>query len=899
MSSPSKQIAHYVASTHWDREWYESFQNYRYRLVAVLDEVLDTMIADEGYAYWHSDGQVALIEDYLEIRPERRADIERLAQTGRLRIGPWYVLPDEFLVSGESLIRNFQLGLETAATFGRPARAGYVCDMFGHISQLPQILRGFGIDNAFLYRGIHVEATGAVFRWRGADGSEVLAYRFGPQGGYGQYSYHVREAGDPTQPFQLDRAMARLRDFVDLEKKRSPGLPLLLMDGVDHIEIEPRVVELHRRANQAFEDVEIVHSHLEGYVEDLREHREQITFVAEGELRHPGAKDDGGNTIFGVLASRVGLKQANARCENELCGWAEPFAAFAAGLGREYPHGFLRTAWRHLLLNHPHDSICGCSIDQVHKDMVYRFDQAEQIAGRIASESLRHIALQVQRPELGEKDFMVVVFNATGEAIDGPVDLTLGLPADIDTTFQEGMGYEPRVAFRLYDTEGAELVYQRVQQRRNRQHFYLTRGKFPKGELRTEVDVTVPLRVPAYGYTTLTCRPIKEPTRHLGTMLVDDHTIENEHLVVRVQPNGTVNVTDKRNNAMYNDLLTFEDRADIGDGWYHGEAVNDEQYSSTAAGADVALVADGVGKATFKIGVTMQVPRAFDFHTMTRSGELAPLRITSYVTLRRGAEHVEVRTVVENTIRDHRLRVLLPTGLKADMYFADSAFDVIERPIALRPDAASQPELETETRPQATWTAVCESAGAARGLAVVSTGLYETAVRDLPSRPIALTLLRSFCKTVLTSGEEGGEIQGTHEFRYAIVPFDGELPRTKLFGLGQLVASAPRSVQLVARDTASAPKPTLPPTQAFVSLTPGDAVVTAIQQRPDADGLVIRLFNPTTEPLTETIELPTAITSAERISFEGESNGALNVSGRKITVALPPKRIETVRIVCH
>jgi alpha-mannosidase len=897
MSAPAKRTAHYVVSTHWDREWYETFQDYRFRLVNLLDEVLDLMAADERFAYWQSDGQVILIEDYLEIRPERRGQIEQFARAGRLRIGPWFVLPDEFLSSGEALVRNLQLGLETASQFGTPSRVGFVCDLFGQTSQLPQILRGFSIDNVFLWRGTSESKHGAIWRWQSPDGSEVIAYRFSPKGGYCSYAFGVRKGILPDEPFNLDAAATGLAELIEFEKGRCPTPSFLLFDGGDHMEIEPRTTELLARMNAQLADVEIVHSHLDGFVEDLREQRDKITKVFTGELRDPGEVGDDVWVIPGVLSSRIPLKQANARCENELCLWAEPFSAFAEGAGRPYPHQYLHVAWRHLIANHPHDSACGCSIDQVHKDMEYRFDQARLISEHLTRDALRHIALQAKRPELGEKDFAVVLFNATADDVDGPVDFTLRFPAEGSPQFHEFFGFENKLGFRLYDADGNEVPYQYGSQRRDQVGYRRVLRKFPVGDMRHEVDVTAPVRIGPYGYTTLVCKPMPGPTRHLGSMLVDDHTIENERLRVSVRPNGTLSLTDKRTKQTYDDLLTFEDRADIGDGWYHGVAVNDQVFSSAGAAAGVALVADGIAKATLKVAVTMDVPREFRFDRMTRSEPSRPLRITSYVTLRKGSECVEVRTVVENTVRDHRLRVLLPTGTTAMTYSADGAYDVIERPIALRADNARLKEMEVETKPQYTWTAVCDSGQGGRGLAVVSTGLPESAVRNLPNRPIALTLLRSFRRTVFTNGEEGGQIQGTHEFAYSIVPLDSNavLPRTRLCRLGQQLAAPPRWVQVEPRDIAGI-TPALPASHSFLSVSPGNAVVTAVQQQKGVEGVVVRMFNPTEQAIEESITLPHQIHSAERIDLEGTSKEAIKPAGSQLKVRLGAKQIVTVRI---
>ena len=320
-------------------------------------------------------------------------------------------------------------------------------------------------------------------------------------------------------------------------------------------------------------------------------------------------------------------------------------------------------AWKHLLQNHPHDSICGCSIDQVHKDMEYRFAQCEALGTQVLGDALEHIVGRIALPPIDGQEFAVTVFNPTADAIDGPVDLTLRFPEGIDATFQEFFGFEPKVAFDLLDADGKALPYQYVAQRRDVIGFRRRLRKFPAPDRRHEVDVTAPLEVPAYGYSTLLVRPVKgRPTRFMGSMLVDDHTIENERLRVSVATNGTVSLTDKRGKQTYEGLLTLEDCADIGDGWYHGPAVNDQVYTSTAAQAEVAVIADGPHKATLMVRLTLNLPEQFCFHQMRRSDRRAPLVVTHELTLRQGSDRLEVRTVVENTIRDHRLRVLLPTA---------------------------------------------------------------------------------------------------------------------------------------------------------------------------------------------------------------------------------------------
>lgn len=897
----AKRTGHYVVSTHWDREWYQSVQHYRFRLVSMLDEVLDVLQHDPRFPYFQMDGQSIPVEDYLKIRPEREPELRDLTEEGRLRLGPWYVLPDEFLVSGESLIRNLQLGISVASRFGKPSRVGFCCDMFGHISQLPQILRGFSIDNAFIWRGVNESTHGGMFRWQSPDGSEVIAYRHSPRWGYCTFAYWVRHSHEVDETLTTDQATERLAELVEFECQRMPTSAFLLFDGGDHLEIDTDTPELLEAANKKLKKVEIVHSHLDGFIEDVREERDKITRVFTGELREPGEVGDEQWLIPGVASSRVHLKQANARCENELCLWAEPFSTFASLHGMDYPRGYLDVAWKYLLRNHAHDSICGCSIDQVHKDMEYRFDQCLGLASQITRNSTRYIADRAALPELGEQDIALVVFNPSSDAVDAPVDLTLRFPTDTEAIFQEFFQFEPKIGFHLFDADGNELPYQYVSHRRGVMGFRRHRGKFPYPDPRHEVDVTVRLKIPACGYTTVICRPARkgEPVRFLGTMAVDDHTIENEYLRVGVAANGTLTLTDKRTGQSYENLLTLEDCADIGDGWYHGVPVHDQAFSSIASPAEVSIIEDGPAKATLMVRVILNLPECFLFDRMQRSPSFKPMVVMHYLTLRQSGQALEVRTVVENTVRDHRLRLLFPTNAEATTYLADQAFDVVERPIALRPGNARYKELEVETKPQQTWTAVFDKN---RGLAVVSTGLRESAVRDQPGRPIALTLLRSFIKAVFTSGNEGGQIEGRHEFQFRVVPLSGDPDLARLMRLGQSHAAGARAVQLDHRDVAgngpgaaARPARDLPSTHSFLQVSaPG--VVTAIHRHHPQNAPTVRLFNPTDQPAEVKLQMK-EISHAVLTDLEGRPGDPVKVTkSGGMSIPTKSKQIVTVRL---
>lgn len=900
----ARRRAHYVLSTHWDREWYQSFQDYRYRLVQLLDRVLDGLEEGRLRGPFQCDGQAIILEDYLEVRPERRGQIERFAAEGKLVIGPWYVLPDEFLVSGESLIRNLALGREVARSLGgRPSDAGFVCDIFGHNSQLPQILRGYGIHGGFIWRGTNATQTCNVI-WRGADGTEMPCYRFGPVG-YCSYAARVRRAREHGRRHDPELAREDLDAYLQEQAALSAVEPLLLFDGCDHQEWDRENYEvLAERFDSADGPYEVVHSSLDAYLAEMLPQADRIETVVEGELREPGiypTTEDNQWVIPGVLSSQVWIKQWNARCEALLCGWAEPFSAVAhAALGPEYPQGFLDVAWRWLLKNHPHDSICGCSIDRVHEDMAFRFSQCEGIAERLAQEATKRIGASV-RGDVSEDELRVCLFNPVPTPVSGTTELTVQVPTGWPT-FSEFFGYEPKPAFRIYDADGREVPYQRLGQAMARAKTRIRPTKFPEGYRTNDVRVSLPVDVPGMGYTTLTVRrgDPGRPTRHpaMPGLATSERSMANEHLSVVIEPNGTLTLTDRRTDHVYQRLMTFEDVADIGDGWYHGVATNDAGFVSSASPAVVALVHDGPSLTTFRVRVTMGVPESFDFRDMVRSEEIVPLTIDSLVSLRPGAGRVEVETTVHNVARDHRLRVLFPTGAAAGTYLADTPFDAVERPIALPEDTHTYRELAVETGPQQSWTAVAERG---RGMAIVSQGLYESAVRDLPERPIALTLLRATRRTVMTDGQPGGQLQGRWTFRYWVVPLDAGADPVRLGLLGQQLALGLRDVQLGPEDVRLYRQdPELMPTDGFLQVE-GRALLSSARRVGDA--LLVRLYNPTARRERVGIrfgmvapgsELPTR---AERVDLEGNATGeALGITQGLLGLSMRPKEIVTLRV---
>jgi alpha-mannosidase len=347
-----------VPHTHWDREWYLPFEQFRLRLAEVVDEVLDTLERDSAFTSFTLDGQAIVLEDYVEARPEHEPRLRALLAAGRLEVGPSYVLPDELLVGGESLVRNLLLGRRVCRRFGvEPSAAGYYPDSFGHPAQLPQILAGFGLHTFLFSRGLgdELDEVGVVFRWRAA-GAEVVASQMLP---------HYDNFARLTWYGDAEERVAAVAERFGEAVRRAGTDTILLANGSDHLPIEPALPKLCAGLAQTYRTEFRI-----GRYDEFAPAADGLP-VHEGEL--VGSRLQ--NVLRGVNSARVYLKQANERAERRLLGVETVAALRTLRSGEAYPTADLRLAWRDLLRNHPHDSICGCSVDEVHRDMLVRYEQ--------------------------------------------------------------------------------------------------------------------------------------------------------------------------------------------------------------------------------------------------------------------------------------------------------------------------------------------------------------------------------------------------------------------------------------------------------------------------------------------------------------------------------------------
>ena len=461
-----------IPHTHWDREWYERFEGYRARLVPMVSRLLDLLERDPGFRSFTFDGQTIAIQDYLEKRPADVPRVSALVRSDRLLIGPWHVLADLLLVSGESIVRNLQEGLRSAGELGRAARVAYVADPFGHPAQLPQILRAFGYDTYVFARGMgdEGESVGSEFWWVSPSGDRVRAAHL-----VDHYSNALPLVGPADEdPAALRRRVrAKTARILDRLTPYANGDAILLMVGDDHVEAYARLPEAVREMRQVFPNVDARIASLEEFAAAMPALQHEVSGeIASGRYRP---------ILRGVNSTRVWIKQENVACERLLIEWCEPLDALTGGTARDE----LRDLWRMLLQNHPHDSICGCSIDAVHDvDMAPRFAYVREHGEALASRLLERLAGRGSFPMLWNPlpwahDAVVAIDGRPTRVRAGGLGLSPAVAAEGDSRVKaDGDGAIENGLLRVeVDADGSFIVVDRATgERGGRQNRLISEG---------------------------------------------------------------------------------------------------------------------------------------------------------------------------------------------------------------------------------------------------------------------------------------------------------------------------------------------------------------------------------------------------------------------------------------
>lgn len=707
-----------VPHTHWDREWYLPFEQMRLRMARVVDELIEVLERDRSFDAFTLDGQAVLLEDYEAARPANAARLRRLIADGRVAVGPSYVLPDELLASGEALVRNLLIGGEVCRAWGgRPMGVGYYPDTFGHVAQLPQVLAGFGLDAFVFWRGLgdEGERLGAVFEWRAPDGTPVVAIRqlgsYGNANELGRWSGDGRshhDAPDDAPGVAADRFGRFVRTYGHL--LRRSGIPeLLLCHGSDHMPIQPDLPRLLDAVRERHPGLDVRIGTYEEYLERIRPHLGGLA-VHEGEL--VSGRD--APILRGIDSTRLELKARSADVERALT-IAETLASLARLRGTmPPPTAELGRAWREVLRNLPHDSISGCSVDEVHRDMAARWDAAEELADRISREALAALAGRVEpwdhRPAA-----------TPARSVVNPLPWHRRVVSEIPLPGSLAGGRVRLSAVAVGEEEPLPVQ----------------RGTGSGGE----PVALVPLELDGFGARTVELRlagrsdAVLEPADPVT--VPEPGVLDDGRTRLAVAADGTFSVLDRASGRRVSGLGALEDVADRGDEYDFCPLEGDEPIGPVGP-VRVRTLAAGPVVGALEIERRISVPVALRADRRARSRRTVPLVVRTVLRLAAGADEVAVEITFDDRARDHRLRILFPAPDAGTTVRVEGHFAVIERPARPVPPAGEWAEPPSPTR---------ETSGAvaAGSVAVTGVGLpeYEALERPGGGLELAVTLVRS------------------------------------------------------------------------------------------------------------------------------------------------------------
>ncbi len=858
------------------------------KLVRLIDGLLEIIDRSPEYVSFMLDGQTIALEDYLTIRPSNRERLASAVQSGKIVIGPWYILPDELLISGESHIRNFLTGQETASAFGGASRLGYLPDSFGHPAQMPQILLGLGMDTALFWRGASHDMAHTEFYWLAPDGKSRVFCVHMPHG-YGSMAALGGPAADTVR---------RLVDMMDSLGGKSKAGVVLLMNGSDHILAERDIPEVVAAFNGQGSDKRIQFSTLQDFLADLNAHLPETLETYAGPL----CSGDRAVLLGGTLSTRMYLKQRNFAVQAAMERVLEPLVCHERLIGGRFDFaGYQRRLWRLILENHPHDSICGCSLDEVHDEMLTRFDVLEQLQDQL----LEDTAERLQGREPPANDAECLLFEPTQDGLPSYAEITV----DFDLALRQSVDFAasaiiednkplppPPAAVEAEDETGRRFSARILSAEPC--DFVPRYSDFDLPRIYRANRVRLGLLLPGFSYGAHTLRFTKRAAAPPAPPAPADR-IENEFYIVSFDPaTAGFAVTDRKTGRVHTDAHRFVNMGDAGDEYTYSWPDEDRVVALSPSDPFEVTVSSGLVQ-TMRVSGVLRLPRGLSPDRKTRAEETVDCPFAVTVTLTPGVDRVDFDTRFDNAAHDHRLQVEFPAGVLCTHSAGSSAF-------AVTPHLIEQPVPQTwEEYPQsAQVTHGFADAGDGRyGVSLAARGLteYEAVNRDGQTR-LRLTLLR--CVGWLSRDDlntrhgnggwsfetPGAQCLGTHSFSYSATWREGSWQTAGTYALADRRLH-PAYIRQTVRAAAPAGNPL-----AFLSRLPGLVRLSAVKPAEAGNGVVLRLFNVADAPQEVCLPLPAGVGPVWRVSLDERRLTPMDTSDGALRFSIEPHEIMTFEL---
>ncbi|HHA1318239.1 mannosylglycerate hydrolase [Enterobacter hormaechei subsp. steigerwaltii] len=815
---------HITPHMHWDREWYFTTEASRILLVNNMEEILTRLEQDTEYKYYVLDGQTAVLEDYFAVKPENRPRVKALVAAGKLIIGPWYTQTDTTLVSGESIVRNLMYGIRDCLAFGEPMKIGYLPDSFGMSSQLPHIYNGFGITRTMFWRGCS-ERHGTdktEFLWQSQDGSEVTAQVLPLGYAIGKY-LPEDEAG----------LRKRLDTYFEVLEKASVTKEILLPNGHDQMPLQQNIFAVMDKLREIYPQRQFVMSRFEEVFDHIDAHRDELATL-KGEFI-----DGKYMRVHRTIGStRMDIKIAHARIENKIVNVLEPLATLAWTLGFEYYHGLLEKMWKEILKNHAHDSIGCCCSDKVHREVMSRFELAEDMADNLTCFYMRKI---VDNMPQSEED-KLVMFNLTPWPREEVINTTIRLRAS---------------QFRLLDDRGNEIPYC-LRSAREIDPGLIDRQIVHYGNYDPfmEFDIQLNQILPSMGYRTLYIEP------HVaGKLLAAEKTsealLENAFWEITLNDDGTLRLLDKASGLIYDRALEIEESSDDGDEYDYSPSREEWRLTSAQGEHEVEVIHEA-WQSRAVIRHRMAVPA--DLAERSARQQTGTLEAELTVTLSHNSRRIDVEARLGNHVDDHRVRVLIPTPFTTDTVLADTQFGSLTRPVQDEAMANWQEEGWKEA-PLPVWNLLNYAVLQERrnGMALFTEGLREFEVTGERQKTFALTLLRGVGvlgkeDLLLRPGRPSGikmpvpdsQMRGQLTCRFSLFSFNGTPVSAGVAQQAKSWLTPALCYNKIPWDAMKLNRAsfTTPCSYSLLTLAPNGCVLSALKKAEDRDEMILRLYNP-------------------------------------------------------
>jgi mannosylglycerate hydrolase len=637
-------------------------------------------------------------------------------------------------------------------------------------------------------------------------------------------------------------------------------------------------------------ELDVVHSTLSDYAKGVigSVDKDALKLVT-GERRSAQFDRRSGNLYGYTTSARMFLKQKNFDAERWLQFYAEPFAMFSGMAGRDINDQYINIAWELLLQNSAHDSIGGCSLDEIHEDMMHRSKQSIEISKGVFERSVKHLIKSIDMSPFHASDknneIFVVAFNPNNYRRNDVVEAVIDIPKEFDAG-----------DFTVVDQNGKQIEiqnmeasdFQPVLEQMTDRPMYFDMKRY-----RTFLQVR---DVPPFGFTTLKVLPgtqSKKKTSAIGTIKNKLPILQNEFLSVKFNSNGTLNVTDKKEKTVFKEIGYFFDEGEAGHAWVHTPV---GPFTDTLKSKPkISLLINGPLTAVASIKHTMKLP--VDLKERAKKPKrFGMVEVELLVTLTKGSRRIDLKVNVNNTVESHRLRMMFPTSLQSEYSYGEGQFDVVKRTLD-RPNTKDWVEQPMYDFPMHHFVDVTDGK---HGSAVLVNGLKEYEVLNDKKRTIAITLFRSFEFIIAPSSrqdythQKGSQCLGRQSFELSFYPHKGDWNKGEVYAEALNFNNPLRLVQ-TGRTSGE-----LPSSASFMSIEPQQLMFSALKKAESGakDHYVLRVYNPTEETISGTISTQFQIVEASLLTLEEKVISMLPLKDKNtVKIDVGPKKISTILFI--